>query len=704
MKEGQNGDREQKLRSRFLSRQNFQLAWGEVAANHGCAGVDGETIEHFALHQDRYIADLIAALSSDCYRPMPLRQLFIRKKQGGWRELQVPTVRDRLVQQALLNLLHPILEPQFESCSFAYRPGRSHLVAVRQVIHWRDQGYEWVVDGDIVRFFDNVQHDRLVAEMAERLNDSFVLGLIRQWLAVGVLTQTGIIFPKKGIAQGSVVSPIFANVYLDDLDEQFNETDVKLVRFSDDFVVLTRTQNRAEQAREQVAGLLDSIGLELHPEKTQITNFRRGFRFLGHAFAGNVVVKVGKGKVEESGRKREEELILRHCDPIAQPTAMQQALVEALKTSGKPIPPPLFVVLGYAIRDEVVGSIESRESAWELDMSTLYLVQQGTTLRKDQGRLIVQQPQESDLEILIREVEQILVFGNIQLTTQVISTCLESGIPIVFLTQLGEYKGHLWSAESNHLEIETAQFDRHRDPEFQMAIAREIVKGKLWNSKQLLLRLNRKRSIAEVGEAIAKIAEAIATVSDRAKVTTIDQLMGYEGSSAARYFPALGRLITNPGFTLTERTRRPPKDPVNSLLSFGYTLLYNNVLSLLLAEGMNPYLGNLHYSEVANRSLAFDLMEEFRSSVVDALVMRLINQKVLRPTDFSWTAEDGGIYLTDAARRVFLKNFEERISTKITHPDVKEMVSYRRAIHLQVSRYRRLLLAGQPYEAFLKIN
>ena len=353
---------------------------------------------------------------------------------------------------------------------------------------------------------------------------------------------------------------------------------------------------------------------------------------------------------------------------------------------------------------ETIEHFAQHESAWKSEMSTLYLVQQGTTLRKEQGRLVVRQPQEADLEIPIREVERVLVFGNIQLTTQVISTCLESGISIVFLTQLGEYKGHLWSAESNHLEIETAQFEFRRDPEFQMAIAREIVKGKLWNSKQLLLRLNRKRSVLEVTEAISMIANAISTVSDLTKVTTIDQLMGYEGSSAARYFPALGRLITNPGFTLTERTRRPPKDPVNSLLSFGYTLLYNNVLSLLLAEGMNPYLGNLHYSEAAKQSLAFDLMEEFRASVVDALVMRLINQKVLRPTDFSWATEEGGIYLTNAARRVFLKNFEARISTKITHPDVKEMVSYRRAIHLQIVRYRRLLLSGQPYEAFLKIN
>jgi CRISPR-associated protein Cas1 len=695
----------QPLRSRFLTHQNFQLAWDKVAANQGCAGVDGETIEHFAQNKDRYIAELIAALSAKRYRPMPLRQMFIPKKQGGWRELHVPTVRDRLVQQALLNILHPIFEPQFEPCSFAYRPGRSHLAAVRRVIQWRDRGYHWLLDGDIVKYFDNVNRDRLLAEVAERLPDPYILELIRSWLWVGVLTQEGIVFLDKGIAQGSVVSPILANIYLDDLDEHLSTTDLKLVRFADDFLILARTRKRIEQAQKQVATLLEAMGLDLHPEKTRITNFKQGFRFLGHVFTEDLVVKMNPVKPQESPRIDSPPFRLVHAESTrANPTTMQQALVEALKAQRQPIPPPLFVVLGYAVREEGAVQIESSESVWMITMSTIYLTQQGTTLRKEQGRFIVQHAQENELEIPIREVERILVFGNIQLTTSVISTCLESGIPIVFLTQLGEYKGHLWSAESDNLEIETAQFLQCRNTEFQLAIARAIVRGKLWNSKQLLLRLNRKRRIPDVGDAIARIADAIATVSDVEKVTTLNQLMGYEGSAAARYFPALGQLITHPGFTLTERTRQPPKDPVNSLLSFGYTLLYNNVLSLLLAEGMNPYLGNLHYSDVPKKSLAFDLMEEFRASVVDALVMRLINQKVLRPTDFSWATETGGIYLTDVARRVFLKNFEERISAKISHPDVKELVSYRRAIQLQVLRYRRLLLSNVSYEPFLKMN
>ncbi len=262
---------------------------------------------------------------------------------------------------------------------------------------------------------------------------------------------------------------------------------------------------------------------------------------------------------------------------------------------------------------------------------------------------------------------------------------------------MGEYKGQLWNSEFCDLVSEEAQWQKRLDVAFQLETARAIVWGKLVNSKQLLLRLNRKRLLEDVATAIAGITSDIESVET---AETLESLRGYEGIAANRYFAALGLLITNEGFSLTGRTRRPPKDPINSLLSFGYTLLYNNVLSLILAEGLNPYLGNLHRSDRKETHLAFDLMEEFRSPVVDTLVMNLINKKILKPTDFTYPDKDGGIYLADNARRVFLKHFEERISLKIAYADLKEKISYRRVIQHQIWRYRSALLGEAPYEAF----
>ncbi|MEO0490488.1 MAG: reverse transcriptase domain-containing protein, partial [Cyanobacteria bacterium J06659_2] len=298
----------------FLSVENFRAAWQKVAANQGCAGVDGETLAQFGRYLDKNLRRLRQAVINGSYRPLPLRQIFIPKKDKSWRELRVPAVRDRIVQQALLNVLHPVLEPHFEACSFAYRPGRSHYMAVDQVTAWHRRGYEWVLDADIVKYFDHVGHRRLLDEVAERmagktdgkrLRDArkfssafreLVLHLVEQWISVGVLTRQGLVLPEEGIPQGAVVSPILANVYLDDFDEALLETPLKLVRFADDFVVLGRRQSQILAAREQVADLLATMGLRLHADKTQITDFERGFRFLGHAFVGDLVVPIKKAK------------------------------------------------------------------------------------------------------------------------------------------------------------------------------------------------------------------------------------------------------------------------------------------------------------------------------------------------------------------------------------------------------------------------
>ena len=214
--------------------------------------------------------------------------------------MRVPPVRDRVVQQALLNVLHPVMEPQFEPESYAYRPGRSHKLAVEKVMAWHRQGYDWLLDADIVSYFSHVGHQRLLSEVKERLDkDEFaemVLWLISLWNTAPTLTTQGLVLPSKGIPQGSVVSPILANVYLDDFDEALQGGRFRLVRFADDFVVLGRSRAAAEAAQVKVASLLNDMGLRLHPDKTKIASFDQGFKFLGHAFLGDLVVPLTKQK------------------------------------------------------------------------------------------------------------------------------------------------------------------------------------------------------------------------------------------------------------------------------------------------------------------------------------------------------------------------------------------------------------------------
>jgi CRISP-associated protein Cas1 len=704
-----------RLLQEFYSLENWQAAWQHIKANNGTAGVDGESIAHFQHHADTYIPQLIKVVKENTYSPLPLRQIFIPKKDQSWRTLGIPTVRDRLAQQALLNILHPALEPHFAHSSYAYRPGRSHLMAVRQVAKWRDQGYQWVLDADLVSYFDNVQHDRLLTEIQERLPQPEFLHLIKMWLKAGILTKTGVLMPSQGIPIGSGISPILANVYLDDFDELLATTEYQLVRYADDFTIMARKESQIRTAYELVVNILTTMELQINHKKTQIVNFDRGFRFLGHTFVGKITIpdKI-KSPRQDAGKRRitmnfnadrsVPTVLERSTSPPAKPTALEKALLESLQSSNQPIPPPLFVLLGYQVREPVPIKITSSETSWTAGMTTLYLVQQGATLRKEQGRFVIKAPAKNQAievsEIPIAEVERVLVFGSVQLSTTAIGTCLSEQIPVVFLSQVGEYKGHLWSAEHGDLSLEAAQFRQFENAEFQFQMAQSLIAGKLWNSKQLLLKLGRQRDSPELRTAIKGIDRDLSAVRSAPSTTNIDTLRGFEGSSANRYFKALGQLITNPGFSFTDRNRRPPKDPVNSLLSFGYTLLFNNVMSLLLAEGLQPYLGNLHRSSRKHPHLASDLMEEFRSPIVDTLVLKLINQKILRPTDFTFPDQEGGIYLEDTPRKLFLKHFEERISATAWHQPVGQSVSYRRIIQLQVQCYKKAVLGEASYESF----
>lgn len=192
------------------------------------------------------------------------------------------------------------------------------------------------------------------------------------------------------------------------------------------------------------------------------------------------------------------------------------------------------------------GDLADCKNIWNPEMATLYLIEQGTAVYKENLRFVIWVDDEPRKEIPIREVDRILVFGNIQVSTQAIHACLQEKILILFLGLSGYYKGHLWNWEASHLSNELLQIDKRQDPAFQLQVSGAIVRGKLLNSKQLLLRLNRKRKVPEVARAIAGISSDIETL---VTVNNLDSLRGYEGISAARYFPALGKSIVNPNFS-----------------------------------------------------------------------------------------------------------------------------------------------------------
>ncbi len=270
---------------------NLKMAWKQVKRNKGAGGIDNETITSFENKIEENLQELREQLRIGNYKPLAVKRVFIDKrgKTGEKRPLGIPTIKDRVCQQALKNRLEPIFEKYFNDCSFGYRPNKSTHQAMRKI--WIDinEGNEWVVDADLRDYFGTVNHDLLVKLVARKISDGKVLKLLKDMLNTGYMEE-GQLFPTdKGTPQGSVISPLLSNIYLTPFDNIMTQKGYKLTRFADDWVIVCKSKREAECALEEARQVLERLGLKIHPDKTRITHVKWGFEFLGYK------VKQGKG-------------------------------------------------------------------------------------------------------------------------------------------------------------------------------------------------------------------------------------------------------------------------------------------------------------------------------------------------------------------------------------------------------------------------
>jgi len=328
-------------------------------------------------------------------------------------------------------------------------------------------------------------------------------------------------------------------------------------------------------------------------------------------------------------------------------------------------------------------------------MPPLYLVQQNTKIRIRNRRVQVEdetcEPPRVLVSLPLSQVDQIVIFGNVGLTTPAVDAFLEQNSEVIFLSQRGEYRGRLVGSVTPHVPLRRAQYARTGEPEFVLEMAKCFVAGKLSHQRALLQRHNREKHDPEIEAVVEQMHSAIENLPRK---TALSALMGVEGSASAAYFRGLRRLF-DPKWKFEDRNRRPPRDPVNVLLSFGYTLLAEAAASAIQTVGLDPYAGFLHELAYNRPALGLDLLEEFRP-VVDGVTLWCLNSGQIGLQDFTPGTAQRPIVLAPEGQRRFLAAYEQRMETKFTHPLRQMQFPMRQCLIEQARQLAACIISASP--------
>lgn len=604
------------------SQQSLLDAWEAVRGSDREGGSASPEADRFEAEAAKHVARISDQLINGTWTPDPAYALTVAKPRGGKRRLAIPSIEDRVVERALLDVLDAEIDPLLLPWSFAYRRGLGVDDAIRELVASRDRSHQWVVRCDIDDCFDSIPRFEVLRQLSTVIDDPELLALVALIIRRPVVgRRTARDQRGKGLIQGSPLSPVLANFYLDAFDRTMLAHGHQVIRYADDIAIPVRDRGEGETVLQRAADALQPLSLELDSGKSRIESFDRGVDFLGRTITSST----GAGVTE-----------------TAHP-------VEA----------------------------------------TVYVAHQGALIRSKGDRMVVTSKQDTLLRVSFRRVRQVVLVGRVGMSTPFLHQALRRGIEVTVLDASGSYAGTF--APQHRSDIAARRQQYTIGDADALRIARAIVAGKLQNQRVLLLRLDRVCE-PELGPWIRRIDLARTRSGDATSATA---LMGLEGTAAREYFAALSKVFGK-DWDFTGRNRQPPRDPLNAMLSFGYTLLTNEGVAAVHTAGLDPWAGCLHVGRSGTPALALDLIEEFRPLIVDQVASGLLRAGLLHRDSFT-EDEDTGCRMDDAARVLFLERYERRMLTLMTHPATGRRVSYRVALGLQARGLHEAISKDEPY-------
>jgi CRISPR-associated protein Cas1 len=604
-------------------------AWERVERNDGAPGGDGISCATFGRSASQELRSLADSLRSWTYTPGPCRQVRIPKRSGGKRTLTIPTIPDRVVHTAIASVLVPYLEEAFEESSFAYRQGRGVRNAVARIEAWRGRGFVHVVEADINDYFNSVCHSKLLSKLKILLEDlPGSVDLIRLVEVILEYQARTLGLTERGLIQGSPLSPHLANLFLDALDETMEGDGVRIVRYADDFVILCKSERRAERALNKVRKVLSDHGLKLNTEKSGVVTFERGFEFLGYLFQRSLVLKQDRRQPKA-------------VTPTVREHADTPKIQEAQRAEPAKSPAP---------RDKTTSDTGFRVA---------HLITPDRWLDADNHVFTVSREGQTLQQLHASRVHRIEVPWGAKVCWNAVEECIRSGTTLAVVNRYGATVANLAPNSRLHSGTQFAQAQAVDNTEFRLIVAKQLVAARIRNQRAQLARTARGKRNTDIPSTLAKIKQVLSKLDC---ASTIEAARGYEGSSGALYWPGLSALCREAGTKPFKRSR-PAADPLNAVINYFCGILERDVRAAIMRAGLHTGFGFLHQARDRSDALVYDLMEPFRAPLTEGLAVYLFNARRLRSDMFE--VRDTEVTILREGRRALIKGYETQVARRI---------------------------------------
>ncbi len=771
------------LFNRVCSLPVMMEAWKPIKAKGSAGGLDRVSVEDFQKDLSRNLERLTADLRSGRYAPEPLERIDAPKHNGTreTRPLSLPSLRDKVVQQAVRRVIEPLFNARFFDCSYAYRPGKGARKAFGRINHYLTaEKKSWVALGDFDRFFDSLDQEILLREVGRVVDDPEIIGLIRMWIRIGYVGSSGDYFDTEGgVGQGSVISPLLSNIYAHPLDDYMIRQGYSYLRYSDNLIILALTRKEAAMGLDVLASFAKSaLKLTLNPYSRPVRSLEEGFVFLGIFYQGEkraisngkiakmrgrlkALVKPGRPpdvlmkKLTQSlegtaryygvirpeaqfaeidqyvmtrmataaaeyvnrGFFRNASQLLTYLMPLPflsesyrlrkeatlkelAGLVLKKSLTEKAKAEAKA---PAAVPMQKAVKraDRAVARqkqlyVRDRSTASELVVST-----HGAFIGKASGRLVVKIKGKILATAQFDKLKNVMIAtSGVSLSSDLIRECTEKQIAIHFAEAHGPPYAMIHAPAHPRASLCLAQIRAIQDGK-GFDIARSIVKGKIHNQLNLLKFYGRSRRNEEDYqkglEAIELEIDRLGEEADKLEpgedpALARGRLFSVEGRAASSYW-GMVRKVMGDDIQFPGRRRRGATDLVNSMLNYGYAMIYPRVWRAVALAGLNPHLSFLHAPDDKEPSLIFDLIEEFRCQAVDRAVLTMLSRNEPVAVD-----PKAGL-LTKETKRLVVSNVLERLTSLI--PVKKGRIPLDEVIRRQPRRLAAALTEGRDYRPFV---